>query len=42
MKRVYLLRHAKSSWDDPTLPDFERPLIVHPGCSEPDGEARAA
>jgi phosphohistidine phosphatase len=21
-----LLRHAKSSWDDPTLPDHERPL----------------
>ena len=25
MKRLYLLRHAKSSWDDP-LPDHERPL----------------
>jgi phosphohistidine phosphatase len=23
---LYLLRHAKSSWDDPTLPDPERPL----------------
>jgi phosphohistidine phosphatase len=23
---LYLLRHAKSSWDDPTLPDHERPL----------------
>ena len=21
-----LLRHAKSNWDDPTLPDHERPL----------------
>jgi phosphohistidine phosphatase len=26
MKTLYLLRHAKSSWDDPTLPDRERPL----------------
>jgi phosphohistidine phosphatase len=25
-RRLYLLRHAKSSWDDPTLPDRERPL----------------
>ena len=26
MHTLYLLRHAKSSWDDPTLPDRERPL----------------
>jgi len=26
MKRLYLLRHAKSSWGDPNLPDHERPL----------------
>lgn len=26
MKTLYVLRHAKSSWDDPTLPDFERTL----------------
>ena len=26
MKRVYLLRHAKSAWDDPTLRDRDRPL----------------
>jgi phosphohistidine phosphatase len=26
MKYVYLLRHAKSSWDDPSLADFDRPL----------------
>ncbi|MGF1550634.1 MAG: histidine phosphatase family protein [Sphingomonadaceae bacterium] len=25
-KRVTLLRHAKSSWDDPVLRDFDRPL----------------
>jgi phosphohistidine phosphatase len=26
MKTLLLLRHAKSSWEDPTLQDFERPL----------------
>jgi phosphohistidine phosphatase len=26
MKRLLLLRHAKSSWEDSSLPDFERPL----------------
>lgn len=26
MKRVYLIRHSKSSWSDPSLSDFERPL----------------
>ena len=26
MKTLYLLRHAKSSWDDPSQTDFERPL----------------
>jgi phosphohistidine phosphatase len=26
MHTLYLLRHAKSSWSDPTLPDRERPL----------------
>ena len=26
MKRLYLLRHAKSSWDDLTLADHDRPL----------------
>jgi phosphohistidine phosphatase len=26
MKILYLVRHAKSSWDDPQLIDFERPL----------------
>ena len=25
---LYLLRHAKSSWDDPSLPDHRRPLSV--------------
>ena len=26
MKTLALLRHAKSSWDDPNLDDFDRPL----------------
>ena len=26
MKALYLLRHAKSSWIDPNLSDFDRPL----------------
>ena len=26
MKTLILVRHAKSSWDDPSLNDFERPL----------------
>jgi phosphohistidine phosphatase len=26
VKQLYLLRHAKSSWDDPALADHERPL----------------
>ncbi len=26
MKNLLLIRHAKSSWDDPSLPDSERPL----------------
>lgn len=26
MKTVVLIRHAKSSWDDPSMTDFDRPL----------------
>jgi phosphohistidine phosphatase len=26
MKILYIVRHAKSSWDDPELSDFDRPL----------------
>ena len=26
VKTVYLVRHAKSSWTDPRLPDKDRPL----------------
>lgn len=25
---IYLFRHAKSAWDDASLPDFERPLAL--------------
>ena len=28
MKTLYLLRHAKSSWEDPELKDIERPLAA--------------
>jgi phosphohistidine phosphatase len=28
MKTLYLLRHAKSSWDDPSLDDHDRPLAT--------------
>lgn len=26
MKTLYLIRHAKSSWDNPSLKDYDRPL----------------
>jgi len=26
MRKIYLVRHAKSSWDNPYLEDFDRPL----------------
>ncbi len=29
MRQLLLLRHAKSSWDDPRLPDHARPLNTH-------------
>ncbi|MGB9113577.1 MAG: histidine phosphatase family protein [Acidimicrobiales bacterium] len=28
MKTLYMLRHAKSSWSDPVLEDFNRPLAL--------------
>src|SRR5215470_16371033 len=28
MKQLYLLRHAKSSWEDAAVADFERPLAA--------------
>jgi phosphohistidine phosphatase len=27
MKTLYLVRHAKSAWDDPMIPDEKRPLM---------------
>ncbi len=27
MKTLYIIRHAKSSWEDPSLDDFDRPLM---------------
>jgi phosphohistidine phosphatase len=27
MKTIYIVRHAKSSWDNPDLPDEKRPLL---------------
>ena len=27
-KRLFILRHAKSSWDDPALADYDRPLAA--------------
>lgn len=27
MKKLYLLRHGKSSWDSPNISDFQRPLL---------------
>ena len=26
LRKIILLRHAKSSWEDPSLRDFDRPL----------------
>jgi phosphohistidine phosphatase len=26
MKKLYLIRHAKASWDNPDQPDYDRPL----------------
>ena len=31
VKRLYVLRHAKSAWDDPTLRDRDRPLAPRGG-----------
>ena len=34
MHRLFLLRHAKSSWDQPALADHDRPLSP-PRAAEP-------
>lgn len=36
MKELLLIRHAKSSWDDFSLPDFERPLNERGKRDAPD------
>jgi phosphohistidine phosphatase len=35
MKTLFVLRHAKSSWDDPDLADFDRPLNDRGNTSAP-------
>ena len=35
MKRLYLLRHAKSGWDSPEKDDFDRPLSLRGRRSAP-------
>lgn len=40
MKTLYLVRHAKSSWGDFTLPDFERPLNERGKRDAPDMASR--
>ena len=42
MKRLYLLRHAKSSWEDPQLNDLERPLNQRGRRDSPVMSARLA
>ncbi len=40
MRTLSLLRHAKSSWDDPQLPDFDRPLAPRGLAAAPRMGAR--
>lgn len=35
MKLLFLIRHAKSSWDDPAQPDKDRPLNDRGRCDAP-------
>ena len=42
MKRLYIVRHAKSSWDDPYLRDFDRPLNGRGKRNVPDMGKRLA
>jgi phosphohistidine phosphatase len=35
MKTLFILRHAKSSWDDPDLADFDRPLNARGRAAAP-------
>lgn len=40
MKTLYIMRHAKSSWKDPGLPDHQRPLNKRGKRNVPDMGAR--
>lgn len=42
MKTLYIVRHAKSSWDDPFLADFDRPLNGRGKRNVPDMGSRLA
>lgn len=42
MKRLLLIRHAKSSWNDPGLADFDRPLNKRGKKDGPEMAARLA
>ncbi|BHH83888.1 SixA phosphatase family protein [Desulforhopalus sp. 52FAK] len=42
MKRLFLIRHAKSSWGRPDLPDFDRPLNKRGKRNGPEMAARLA
>lgn len=42
MKYLYLVRHAKSSWDYPELSDFERPLNKRGKVNAPEMGLRLA
>ena len=35
LRSLYVLRHAKSSWDDPGLGDHARPLFAPRGTGQP-------
>ena len=39
-KRLFIVRHAKSSWDYPQLSDFERPLNKRGKRDVPDMSQR--
>lgn len=36
MKKLFLIRHAKSSWDNPTLSDVDRPLNARGESNAPE------
>lgn len=42
LKRLYLIRHAKSSWSNPDLVDFDRPLNKRGKVDCPEMAARLA